>query len=257
MNIKVVNALFKYNKKSNKEIIDIPMLNIYEGTINVVLGLNGSGKSTLIKLLTGLEKCDSGAIFYDELNLSDVKIRERSKIFSYVPQQSIIEGDVLVRDYLSFGTTNNLAFYASPKEDDIRRVERIADKLNITHLLDKRIGEVSGGEKQIILIACALVQNTPIIILDEPTSALDIKNQHLVLTVLKELQKDNKTIILSSHNPNHALYLDADVVLIDGGKVVKTGSSKELINIDVLKEIYGDKITKSKSLDYDEISFKD
>ena len=89
----------------------------------------------------------------------------------------------------------------------------MCERLGITHFLDKNIGEVSGGERQIIFIACALIQDTPIILLDEPTSALDIKNQNKVLTVLKEISKEGKTIILSSHNPNHALFLDSNVNL--------------------------------------------
>lgn len=128
--------------------------------------------------------------------------------------------------------------------------------VQITHLLDKNIGEVSGGERQIIFIACALIQDTPIILLDEPTSALDIKNQNKVLTVLKEISKESKTIILSSHNPNHALFLDSNVILMNKGVIATTGIAKDLITVEKLTSIYGEHVCYSDELGYREISFK-
>ena len=93
-------------------------------------------------------------------------------------------------------------------------------------------------------------------LLDEPTSALDMKNQNLVLSILKEIAKEGKTIILSSHNPNHALFLDANVILIHDGAVKEEGSAKELIKVEKLKPIYGDQVCVSNELGYEEISFK-
>ena len=139
----------------------------------------------------------------------------------------------------------------------MKLVEDTAEKLHITHLLDKNRGEISGGELQIVLIACALIQRTPIMLLDEPTSALDMKNQNLVLSILRDIAKEqNKTIILSSHNPNHALFLDSNVVLIHDGVVREEGPAKELIKVEKLVPIYGDHVCVSKDLGYEEISFK-
>ncbi len=257
MNVRVNNVCFKYDKRLEKNTLEQIDLIIPTGTVNVLLGLNGSGKTTLLKLLAGLENASSGSILYDNKDIKKISIRERSRIFSYVPQHSNVIADIPVKDYLLFGTTNVLSFYESPKKEQIKLVEETAERLNILHLLKKNIGEISGGERQIVLITCALIQSTPIILLDEPTSALDIKNQHLVLKVMKEIAKENKTIILSSHNPNHALFLNANVILIDKGKIKETGNANTLINITTLKEIYGDAICFSKDLEYDEITFKD
>ena len=132
-----------------------------------------------------------------------------------------------------------------------------AERLHITHLLDKNLGEISGGELQIVLIACALIQRTPVMLLDEPTSALDMKNQNLVLSLLKDISREEKkTIILSSHNPNHALFLAANVVLINDGVVCDEGPAKDLIRVDKLVPIYGDHVCVSRDLGYEEISFK-
>ena len=257
MNIKIENLTFKYDRKAVNNTLDNINLNINDGTINVLLGLNGSGKTTLLKLLAGLEKANNGSIFYGDKEINDISIKERSKIFAYVPQYSNVTVDIPVKDYLSFGTANTLNFYESPKKEQLDVIDKVSQRLGITHLLNKNIGELSGGERQIVLIACALIQSTPIILLDEPTSALDIKNQHLVLATLKEVINTGKTVILSSHNPNHALYLNSNVVLIDKGIIRNIGKAKDLINVNKLKEIYGDSICVSKEHEYEEISFKD
>lgn len=256
MSIKISNLSFKYDKKATKFVLDNINLEIKEGTINVLLGLNGCGKTTLIKLLAGLEKPIAGVIRYDDKDLQDIKIRERAKIFSYVPQQANVTSDVPVRQYLSYGTTNTLAFYEHPGKEEMKLVENIAKSLHISHLLDKNLGEISGGELQVVLIACSLIQRTPIMLLDEPTSALDMKNQNLVLSTLKDIAQKGKTIILSSHNPNHALFLDANVVLIQDGVVKETGSARDLIKVEKLRSIYGEHICVSKELGYNEIAFK-
>ena len=256
MNIKTSNLSFKYDKKSSKPILNNINLEIKEGTVNVLLGLNGCGKTTLIKLLAGLEKPIEGSILYNNKGLQEIKIRERAKIFSYVPQQAKVTNDVPVRQYLSYGTTNTLAFYEHPGKEEMELVENIANKLHVSHLLDKNLGEISGGELQTVLIACALIQRTPIMLLDEPTSALDMKNQNLILSTLKEIAKEGKTIILSTHNPNHALFLESNVILIHDGNILKQGKSSELVTKKELKEIYGDRICLSKELNYEELSFK-
>lgn len=256
MSIKINNISFKYDKKAAELTLNDINLDLKDGSINVLLGLNGCGKTTLLKLLAGLEKPLNGSIYYDDNEIAKISIKERSKKFSYVPQHSYIIGDILVRDYLLFGTANKLAFYQSPGEEEKQLVTSVSERLGITHLLDKNIGEVSGGERQIIFIACALIQDTPIILLDEPTSALDIKNQNKVLTVLKEISKEGKTIILSSHNPNHALFLDSNVILMNKGVIATTGIAKDLITVEKLTSIYGEHVCYSDELGYREISFK-
>lgn len=145
MSLKTSSLSFKYDEKARKSILNSLDLTFKEGSINVLLGLNGCGKTTLIKLLTGLLKPIEGKIEYDGEDLQKIKIRERAKKFSYVPQHANVTSDVPVRQYLSYGTTNTLAFYEHPGKEEMRLVEEIAEKLHITHLLDKNLGEISGG----------------------------------------------------------------------------------------------------------------
>ena len=233
MHIKIDHLSFQYLKNAPLVLNDLS-LEVPEGSLTVLLGLNGCGKTTLIKLLAGLEKPTQGVISYD----------------------AHVTSDVSVRQYLLFGTSNVLAFYQQPGKEEMDLIEATAKRFHIVHLLDKKLGQISGGELQIVLIACAIIQRTPILLLDEPTSALDLKNQSHVLSVLKEIAaQKHKTIILSTHNPNHALLLESEVVLIHDGEIKGQGSAKKWITKDNLVDVYGQEICLSKELPYDEISF--
>ncbi len=254
--IEINNLNFRYNKRG-KLVLENLTTTFEQGSINVLLGLNGSGKTTLIKLIAGLLEEYTGSIYIEGKDIKELSIKERSKLMSYVSQKNNQIDDFLVKEYLLFGKINMMKFYQSPSKNDENVVEEFARKLGITYLLNKKMSEISGGERQIVSICCALIQNTNIIVLDEPTSALDIKNQYKVLGVLKTLVKtENKTIILSSHNPNHALYLDSKVYLLKNGCIVESGNANDIINVGKLKTIYGDNVVNSKELSYDEISYK-
>ena len=253
--IDVKELSFKYQRKG-KFVLDKLDFSCEKGTVNVLIGLNGSGKTTLIKILAGLLENYQGEVFIDGKDLKGLSIKERAKKMAYVAQRSNAVDDFPVLDYLLFGTVNKMNFYQSPKEEDKKRVLDCAEEFGITYLLDKKLGEISGGERQIVSICAAIVQDTNLVILDEPTSALDIKNQNKVLSLIKKIAREQgKTFILSSHNPNHALYLESNVVLLKGGKILKEGNASEIITIDILKNIYGDNIEYSKNLPYQEVSF--
>jgi iron complex transport system ATP-binding protein len=254
--IEVKDLSFRYRKNS-KNVLDNLSFAIEKGVVNVLIGLNGSGKTTLIKTLAGLFDNYIGEILLNGKNLREIKIKERAKIISYVAQRNTSVDDFLVREYLLFGRVNKLNFYSSPKKEDEEEMIKCAQRFNITHLLDKKLGEISGGERQIVSICSAIIQNTDVVILDEPTSALDIKNQHKVLSIIKEIASEqNKTFILSSHNPNHALFLDSKVMLLQNGKIAMSGDSKETIVKEKLSEVYGENICYSEELPYKEITFK-
>ena len=254
--IEVKDLVFKY-RKNGRNVLDGLSFEIEKGNVYVLIGLNGSGKTTLIKALAGLHGSWGGEITVAGRRLSEIGIKERAELVSYVAQKNSTVDDFTVKDYLLFGRVNKLRFYSSPKKEDEEAMLKCAEKFNITHLLDKKLGEISGGERQIVSICSAIIQDTRIVILDEPTSALDIKNQHAVLSIIKEIAAElGKTFILSSHNPNHALFLDGNVILLQNGKISDVGKANEMITREKLREIYGDNLCYSKELPYDEVSFK-
>lgn len=255
MSISIKNLSFFYKNNDGFKIDNISC-EIKKSSINVLLGLNGCGKTTLIKLLSGLLGSKNCSIQYDGKDLSSMNIYERSKVFSYVSQKQSTTADFLVKDYLLCGFINSLSFLQRPKEEQIGKMKNTAEMMGISHLLLKKLGEISGGEYQLVSIVSAVLQDTPYIILDEPMSALDIKNQASVINMLKSIAEKGKTIILSTHNPNHALKLNANVILMKEGKILKTGEAEKIVTIENLEEIYGDQICLSTDLSYNEISIK-
>ena len=144
--IDVKELSFKYQKKG-KLVLDKLNFSCEKGTVNVLIGLNGSGKTTLIKTIAGLLENYQGEVFIDGKNLKGLSIKERAKKMAYVSQHSNAVDDFPVLDYLLFGTVNKMNFYQSPKEEDKKRVLDYAKQFGITHLLDKKLGEISPSNK--------------------------------------------------------------------------------------------------------------
>lgn len=253
--IDISDIRYSYSRKGPKILNGID-LKCEDGSINILLGLNGCGKTTLIKTMAGILKPETGSISYFGRDFLSLKVEERSKFISYVPQNTALMGDYKVSDYLSFSTANTLEFYQSPGKEQKERVDTFTERFGIDYLIDKRLGEISGGERQIVSICAAMVQNTDVILLDEPTSSLDLRNQNNVLSLLKEIVADEKkTIFLSTHNPNHALYLNGQVFMMRDGTIIDRGNASDVIKVDRLEKLYGDRICYSRDLGYEEISF--
>ena len=229
-------------------------LKIEEGTINVLLGLNGCGKTTLLKLIAHLLKVEDSKIFIKDDDVNNLNNRTRAKLISYVPQLSSSEEDFLVKDFLLFGFVSNLKFYEEPNQEHAIKMNDAARKVDIELLLNKKLNELSGGERQKVYICSAYLQDTPLIVLDEPMSALDLKNQSLIVDVLKELREEGKTIILSTHNPNIALVLDSKVILMNNGEIYRLGHCNDIVKVEILKTIYGDKLISTKEAEDDEVT---
>jgi len=255
MSLIEVHALcFGYNKDSH--ILEDIDLSIEAGTINVILGLNGCGKTTLIKLLAGLMKPASGDIIIDKKPVLSMNDHERSKLIAYVPQQMTSRIAFTVEEYLTLSLTNQKSIYWRPGEEDKANVREFINRFGIdNNKLLRRVDELSGGERQIVMICGALLQDAKIIILDEPTAALDMKNQYAVLQFLKKCQRsDNKTIIFSCHDPNHALRLGGYTIALHEGKIFLQGESREIIRAENLKKVYGINICNSKDSQYNIIT---
>jgi len=252
--IKYENVTFNY--PNSKIILKDITFEINPKTTTVLLGKNGSGKSTLLKLLMHFEKPQQGDIYLKNKLISEYKIHERSKEIVYVGQDVFNQFDFTVEDYLLFGVTNSLSMFQTPKEQHYNLMYKFVSQFSISHLLNKSMDKISGGEKQIVMICKAFIQGSNIIVLDEPLSALDFTNQNKVLKLLRDIKKQDKTIIFTTHNPNHALYLDANVLVLDHQEVVIQGKAREELTLENLRKIYGDTIGFSKEHTYNEFSIK-
>lgn len=211
--IVISNLNFKYN---DNVIFDNFSLSIKTGSFTTILGNNGSGKSTLVKLLCGLLDFD-GSINMFGMDLCDsniVEIRKNIGIVFENPDNCLISETVF--EDLAFPLEN--LNYSS--EYIYSRINEVSDYIGITHLLDKCPRDLSGGEKQLVSLGCALVISPKLIILDEALSMLDDRNKNTILSLLKKINKENGiTIVNITHDIEESLYGD-DILLIDGGHVI-------------------------------------
>ena len=218
-------------------------LNISAGEVWTLLGRNGCGKSTLIKSILGFIKPFNGTINIHGVDQRKYSIRELAKNIAYVSQDYYLNCDYTVMEYVMLGRAPYIAPYSSPGYNDRLIVMKCINELNLQTMKDVPINRLSGGERQIAVIARALAQETDIVILDEPTSALDLSNQILLLKTIKKVSQSGKTVIYSSHNPNHAIALNSKICFLLNGCVYKTGYSKDLISNDTINDVYGDGIS--------------
>lgn len=227
---------FSYNKQC---VLNECSGKIEAGTITALLGSNGQGKTTLIKCLLGYLKISSGDIKIFDRNIKNYAIRELAKKISYVPQMNETLNDVIVRDYIVEGRTPYLGNFSMPRLDEYLLVEKYADMLGIVNLLSKSVNQLSGGQMQSVMIVRALTQETDIIIMDEPMAALDMSLQMGFLKMTENLKKLGKTIIFTTHNPEHALVLNCNTWVMKNGKIAYAGLANNILNEMVLKELYG------------------
>lgn len=250
--VSIRNICFAYE---TKQILKHISMEIQKGRICFVMGNNGSGKTTLLKNITGFLSPQFGSVLINNIDVSKIDKNTLSKKISYVPQAIHLNTDFSVIDYLSLGRTPYLGVLDKMSKEDYQIIEKYSTRLSIDDLYDVPFNKLSGGQKQLVAIARSLIQETPIIVLDEPMSALDIGKQAELLKYLNELAKNGKTIILTTHNPNHTFVVDSDACFVKEGEIVAFGNSKSIINEGLLKEIYGNGVELDKNEKHTSIVF--
>lgn len=238
--IRITDFSFGYGK--SYVLQDLNMA-VKKRSLNALIGLNGAGKSTLFACLSKQHRLLRGSIFVNGKDICAYTYREYAQTVSFVPQVSVMsQTDNTVRDFLAKGRTPYLPLFSVPGRNEYEFMGGIAEKVGVDHLLDKNFSELSGGQQQLISLTRALVQDTPIILLDEPLSALDLRNQVFMLNLIKELSDMGKTILFSTHDPNHALVLNCNVMLLKNGSIVCEGTADNCLSNEHIQEIYGDKV---------------
>ncbi|MGM0471094.1 MAG: ABC transporter ATP-binding protein [Bacillota bacterium] len=222
----------------NKIILEDISFTVNTGEILCILGPNGVGKTTLFKTILGFLELKSGQILLDGEDIFTWSRKEFAQAIGYVPQGHTPPFPYRVKDVVVMGRTAHLGSYSSPSYEDKKLVEEIMDSLEISYLKDDIYTEISGGERQLVLIARALAQEPKILIMDEPTSNLDFGNQVKVLKQIKELANQNIGVIMTSHFPNHAFMASTNVLAIGGRNQFKSGKSNQVVTEKLLEEIY-------------------
>ncbi len=235
---------FRHGKKDILKGISFKAM---DGEITTILGPNGSGKSTLFKCILGIWKPSKGEILWNGKKIDSSSLRERARILSFVPQEHKPPFSYNVLDVVITGRASYLGRFSLPTKKDYEIAEAALKRVGIWHLWNRPYTKISGGERQLVLIARALAQNCPVMLLDEPISHLDFKNQIRVLSLIKGLSREKGiSIIMSLHDPNLAINFSDKVIVIKDGIKIKEGAPEEVITEKLIKEIYGiDVITLS------------
>lgn len=217
------------------------------GQLTTILGPNGSGKSTLFKCIAGLWQPEKGEIAFGEASILNYSHQERAKLISVVPQDHEPPFPYTVFDAVLMGRAAHVGMFSSPSEKDRLATERAIEDVGIGHLCDKTYTKISGGERQMVLVARALAQEAPVMLFDEPTSHLDFRNQVLVLRKVREIIAERQvTAVLTIHDPNAAMLFSDSVVLINGGRVMAQGPPREVITEESLHAVYGIEVVIGK-----------
>ena len=235
--IEIKNLSFGYDKI--RKVLNGLTASFDAGRIVALIGKNGSGKSTFLDCLLGINDY-SGDILINNQNIKDLSAKSYARLVSFIPQSVQINIDYSIKDFISFGRNPHVGFGLSLSDEDFKIVEENAEKCGVKHLLDKDINKVSGGERQLAFIARALTQETPIIVMDEPTASLDFGNQQKLFKIMNNLTREGKTIIFTTHNPNHLVNLDCDIYAVNEG----TLKHIEILNEEIVKEIYGEEFER-------------
>ena len=208
------------------------------GEVMCVLGPNGGGKTTLFRTLLGLLVAHGGAIGLDGVQLPSLSRTEIARRVGYVPQGHSAYFAFTVREFVLMGRTAHVAVFASPSKKDIEVAERALESLGIAHLADKPVTEISGGERQLALVARALAQEPRLLVLDEPTASLDFGNQVRVLERIAALARSGIAILFASHDPDHAFLCAQRALLLAEGRVLEIGAPRDVIRADTLERMY-------------------
>jgi iron complex transport system ATP-binding protein len=234
--IKAENITFKYGEK---EIIQNTNFAIDRGDKIGIIGPNGAGKTTITKLLTGFRKDFGGKITIKGKDIRQMDRKSAARLISVVLQNVEVFFPYKVKEIVLMGRYPHIKDFSDYSKTDILKSEEVMKKMNIFDLREKEINKLSGGEKQRVFIAKALVAEPEVLILDEPTSNLDIKSQYDMFELIENIHKEKPiTIILITHDMHHALRFCDKIMVVKNGCVQYFGQAEEIIKKEVISDIF-------------------
>ena len=214
-----------------------------------VIGPNGAGKSSLLRAVAGVT-AHGGRMLVDGAPLHSRPARRRAQLVAYVPQNPVLPSGMTGREYVLLGRNPFVAHFGSESRHDRSMVDDVIDRLDLSGLAERLIDTLSGGERQRLVIARAVAQEAPILLLDEPTSALDIGHQQQALELVDRLRREHGlTVISAMHDLTLAgIYSDRLVLMHEGHRVVQ-GTAEEVLAPETLAEFYGVSVSVHRDAD--------
>lgn len=223
----------------NKDICKNLNCQVDKGEVLSVLGPNGCGKTTFFRLLLGFMPYSSGQIYINGVRTSTLSKKELSRLIAYIPQYHNPTFSYTVMEIVLMSRASYFSIFSAPSLQDTEKAFEALEKLKIAHLSNQPYTSLSGGQRQMVLIARALCQNAKILVMDEPGSSLDYYNHQLLMDTISDLASQGYTVVLSTHSPEHPFSVAHKAMLMKDGRIVSFGKTKQAITSDVLKEVYG------------------
>ena len=236
MSIKIDNLCFSYGER---QILKSISFGAEYGEFLSVLGPNGVGKSTLFRCMLKLLTPSKGTTIIDGINIAQKSAEELAKKIAYIPQSHSPVFNFTVADMVLMGTTAQTGRFSSPGRKEEKMAADAMERLGITHLKDRGYGNISGGERQLVLIARAIAQQAKVLVMDEPSANLDFGNKIRVMKTVKDLTKDGYTVIQSTHDPDQAFLYSDKILALHDGQVLAWGTPKEIMNSSLISKLYG------------------
>ena len=238
MRFETTDLVIKYPGQ-NRPALNSVNMSAPSGNFYAVLGPNGSGKSTLMKGLLGIAKADQGRVLIAERNVSNWDRKALARVVGVVSQSETVSVPITVREMVGMGRYPHLGPLEGEGSEDKVAVHEALEVCDVTHLVNRDLSTLSGGELQRVRIARALAQQPMALVLDEPTSSLDIKHAMEILELLKQSVASGLTVILTTHGLDLAARFSDRMLLLSEGQVAAEGTPDEVVNEEALADVYG------------------
>jgi len=235
MKLEIRGVNFSYD---SRPVLEDVTMNVDEGNVVSLVGPNGSGKTTLLKCINKILKPKKGVVLVEEKDVREMKLKELAKLLGYVPQISVSSFPSTVFDTVLLGRRPYINWSVSPKDREI--ASQTLALMGIEDLALRHLNELSGGERQKVIIARALAQEPQVILLDEPTSNLDIKHQLEVLGIIRSVVKKKRiAALIAIHDLNLASRFSDKIILLHKGKIYDAGEPAKVLTQENIRTVYG------------------
>ncbi len=233
MKIEIENLEFSYDSTPVLEDVN---LQVKEGETLAIIGPNASGKTTLLKCMNGILEPENGSILIEGKELENLGKEDIAKKIGHVPQAGNESFPTTVFDTVLMGRKPHGGW--KPRDEDLEAASKVLEKLDLEDIAMRDIGEISGGQRQKVLIARALAQNPEVLLLDEPTSSLDLRHQLEVLDIIREQTGKGISIVMAMHDLNLAARYSDKIAMLDEGKIFAAGG-KGVLTSENIESVYG------------------
>ena len=213
-----------------------------EGKFVCILGANGCGKTTLLKAILGIIASQKGQVLLDGEDVHKMHVKDLARKMAYIPQAHIPPFPFKVRDVVQMGRTPYLGYMGRTKAGDGKLVDDIMDMLEISWMAERSYNTLSGGQRQMVVVARALAQQPRLLIMDEPTASLDFGHQYTVLNQMVNLSQNGMSVIMVTHDPDHAFFCATKTITMKGGRILDMGLPRRVIVEQAMEDIYRTKV---------------